>query len=167
LRIPSPKLAHWRVSVSGGRRSARLDNQEARDRRTAQHDAVTKGIALERKRALDTAQQEDRALREKVPVYSETSAFPYPVGAAQQAALSTRRATKAVRLEALVAAVQEDPNRSKTALADVIGVSRGTVAKYLDELAERGQLVSADTGCGYSANHTGSEQERGGLWRTN
>jgi hypothetical protein len=129
-----------------------LASSETQALRTAQHEARLKGIALHRKRMLDQVEIEDRQLGEELLNDGRNrlgGALSYPALAAHNGGIRGRKPTKKDTMAELVEIIADNPNITKKDLAEQTGRASSTVAKYLGELAERGELAEANTVSGY------------------
>lgn len=89
--------------------------------------------AKERKR-------QERLERQMVSKPEDLSAFPYPIGQAQNMATEQARRSKAQALDAMLTLYQDNPNATMTQIGTAIGRSRSTVSNYLTELEQAGRI---------------------------
>jgi hypothetical protein len=103
------------------------------------------------------ATERDRLARQIEAKSAIMDAKPSTIGRARAIASANAQERKAQNIAALLAYYAKEPQSTLTAAADEIGVSRQTVANYLDELEEDGTIHR--NGSGVQVLSLGGKQE--------
>lgn len=135
----------------------KLTGERERQLLEAEHSSLLEAnladVKLRGERLLADVKREDKAERRKVAQQdvelSETNTYPYPVDTARRRATEQRELSKDESIERVISTLSNNPDVTKTELAEQADRARNTLYSYLDELLDRGVIVEADTVSGY------------------